>query len=171
MTAFILSQIIAGGSFICDLVAFFLPRRVAVLRLLALSTCMLSIHFALLGQNSASAMMLLASCRYLIATWTTHRNIAWLFCLVAIVCCVLTWRDAAALLPLTGSLLLTLAAFQQNEVKLRLYTVAGSLFWLTNNLVCHSPVAAMMELTFISSTLISVYRIYRARLNMQHQAR
>lgn len=169
MTPFLLSQLIAGGSFVCDLIAFFLPRRVATLRLLALSTCLLAVHFALLDQKSASVMMLLASLRYLIATWSTNRKIVGFFCLTALFCSVLTWRNVIDLLPLAGSLLMTLAAFKQDEVKLRLYTLAGSLFWLTNNLLCHSPVAAMMEFAFISSTLVSLYRLYRARIGIPHQ--
>ncbi|ARJ41906.1 hypothetical protein B1H58_07620 [Pantoea alhagi] len=169
MSVFMLSQLIAGGSFVCDLVAFFLPGRVAVLRLLALSTALLAAHFALLEQKSAAAMMLLASVRYVIASRTTNPAIAGSFCLIAIICTILTWRNAIDLLPLAGSLLMTLAAFKQDRVKLRLYTLAGSLFWLTNNLLCHSPVAAMMELTFISSTLVSLYRIYRTRLSIQQQ--
>ncbi|MCE9981293.1 YgjV family protein [Enterobacter hormaechei] len=52
MTTFMLSQIIAAISFCSDLIAFYLPKRVYVLRTLALSTFLLSVHFLLLASTA-----------------------------------------------------------------------------------------------------------------------
>lgn len=159
MTAFMLSQIIASISFCSDLVAFYLPKRVYVLRTLAFSTFLLSLHFLLLDKYSAAAMMLLACIRFLVATRSTDRRLVYFFLIAALVSCALTWQGIADLLPLGGSLMLTFAAFQINDSRLRLFTLMGSLFWIANNIVAHSPVAILMETTFFLSTLVSLLRL------------
>lgn len=161
MTAFMLSQIIAAISFCSDLIAFYLPKRVYVLRTLALSTFMLSLHFLLLDKYSAAAMMLLACIRFLVATRSTDRRLVYFFLIAALVSCAFTWQGMVDLLPLGGSLMLTFAAFQTNDSRLRLFTLMGTLFWIANNIMAHSPVAILMESTFFVSTLISLVRIQR----------
>lgn len=161
MTFFMLSQLIAAISFCSDLIAFYLPKRVYVLRTLALSTFLLSVHFLLLGQHSSAAMMFLACIRFLVATRSTDKRLVYFFLLAALASCALTWQGTTDLLPLGGSLMLTWAAFQTNDIRMRLFTMGGSLFWITNNIVVQSPVAILMESTFFLSTLVSMMRIQR----------
>jgi len=158
MTPFLLSQLLASISFILDLSAFHFARRTTTLKLLALSTLLLAVHFWLLGHASAALLMLLATCRYLLATVSVHPRLCGLFILLALLCSVLTWDGLLSLLPLAGSLLITVAAFQTDGRRLRLFTVSGSLFWLVYNGLIHSPVAVLIEFAFLSSTLISCYR-------------
>lgn len=158
MTAFMLSQIIAAISFCSDLIAFYLPKRVYVLRTLALSTFLLSVHFLLLGQHSSAAMMFLACVRFLVATRSTDKRLVYFFLLAALASCALTWQGSTHLLPLGGSLMLTWAA---NDIRMRLFTMGGSLFWITNNIVVQSPVAILMETTFFLSTFVSMVRLQR----------
>lgn len=161
MTAFMLSQIIAFISFCSDLIAFYLPKRVYVLRTLAFSTLLLSGHFYLLENYSAAAMMLLACFRFLVATYSTHHSLVYFFLIAALASCAITWQGITDLFSLGGSLLLTCAAFQTNDYRLRLYTLGGCLFWIANNIATGSPVAILMETTFFVSTLISLIRIRR----------
>lgn len=157
MTLFIASQLIATGAFILDVSAFFFTGRVQTLRCLALSTFFMSAHFILLSQWSAATLMLIASCRYLTATQIRHGSVMWLFIGISIASGLFTWQRPADLLPVSGSLLHTFAAFRQHFLTLRLFTAAGSLCWFVNNLLCHSPVAAVMEASFLLSTLISCF--------------
>jgi len=161
MSDFLISQCIASLSFALDLVAFHFRQRSTSLRLLALSTLLLAIHFQLLDHLSAAGLMLLAALRFLIASWSTRRELCGLFCLLAILISVMSWQTSVDVFPLAGSLLLTLASFQRNEARLRLLTVAGSLCWLINNILVGSPVAVLMELAFIISTVLSYFRFYK----------
>jgi len=158
MSPFVLSQCIASLSFALDLTAFHFRQRHTSLRLLALSTGLLALHFLLLQQSGAAGLMLLAAVRFLTATWSTRREWCWLFCTLAVIFSLATWQMSRDVFPLAGSLLLTLAAFQSHPASLRLLTALGSLCWLINNILVGSPVAVLMELAFMVSTLISYLR-------------
>lgn len=161
MSAFLISQLLACISFCLDVSAFHFSRK-KTLCMLALSTSLLSVHFLLLNQTTSCCLMLLAAFRYITALFTQRRALCWLLILAAIVLAALTWNGLRALLPLTGSVLLTYAAFQSAPTRLRRYTAIGSGFWVVNNILAHSPVATLMELAFLSSTLISYFRHRRS---------
>lgn len=61
MNLFLLSQLLACGAFILDMLAFQFSRRVVSLILLACSTSLLTFHFWLLDETSASGIMTLAA--------------------------------------------------------------------------------------------------------------
>lgn len=166
MNLFFLSQLLASASFILDLLAFQFSRRAISLALLACSTSLLSVHFWLLDGNSASALMALAACRYLVAIVTTRRGMKWGFLAASLLCGLMTWQHMFDALPLAGSLMMTLAAFQADAMRLRIFTLSGSLFWLINNILAGSPVAVAMETTFMLSTLISYWRLKSATMKM-----
>lgn len=157
MSPFLVSQLLACTSFCLDVSAFHFSRQ-KTLCMLALSTSLLSVHFLLLNQTTSSCLMLLAAFRYITALFTQRRELCWLLMLAAVACAALTWNGLGDLLPLTGSLLLTYAAFQTRPTRLRRYTAIGSGFWVANNILAHSPVATLMELAFLSSTLVSYCR-------------
>ncbi len=161
MNLFFLSQLLACGAFMLDVLAFQFSRRAVSLMLLACSTSLLALHFWLLDANSASGMMALAAVRYLVATLSTRRALKWCFLGTSVLCSLMTWQQPADLLPLAGSLMMTFAAFQPDAGRLRILTLVGSLFWLSNNILAGSPVAVAMEATFMMSTLISYWRLKR----------
>ncbi len=161
MTPFFLSQILAGLSFGLDVLAFQFVRRQRSLQTLACSTSLLALHFWLLGEVSACGLMALAACRYLLATVTTSQRVKGGFLCASVLCSVLTWQHATDIFPLAGSLLMTVAAFQSTATGLRLITVSGSLCWLINNILAGSPMAIVMEGTFMLSTLVSYWRLKR----------
>ncbi|TDQ18078.1 inner membrane protein [Raoultella sp. BIGb0149] len=163
MNAFIFSQLLAGMSFLLDISAFHFQRRAATLSLLAGSTTLLALHFYLLEQPGAAGLMLIAACRYAVAIVTLSRRAMWGFMLGSLLCSAGLWQSLENILPLAGSLLMTLASFQKQSEKLRGYTLCGSLCWLLNNVVVGSPVAVMMELAFSGSILAAWWRHSAAR--------
>lgn len=162
MTAFLLSQILAGISFILDISAFHWQRRSITLAALACSTSLLALHFYLLEQPVAAGLMAIAACRFAVAILTLRAGVMWLFMGIAIACSLCFWQGAVSLLPLTGSLLMTFASFQNRAARLRGYTLSGSLCWLLNNILVGSPVAAIMELAFSGSVLLAIWRNHSA---------
>jgi hypothetical protein len=167
MNLFFLSQLLACGSFTLDLLAFQFSRRAYSLIVLACSTSLLALHFWLLNENSASGLMALAACRYLVAIVTTRRRLMWIFLGGAVLCSLMTWQHPVDVLPLVGSLTMTLAAFQPDAMRLRIFTLSGSLFWLINNILAGTPVAVAMEATFMLSTLISYWRLKSTPMKME----
>ena len=163
MNAFILSQVLAGMSFLLDVSAFHFQRRAITLSLLTSSTSLLAIHFYLLGQSAAAGLMIIAACRYAIAMVTCHKWAMWGFMAGSLLCSAWLWRDIWSLLPLVASLLMTFASFQKQRDKLRGYTLCGSLCWLLNNVIVGSPVAVIMELAFSGSILAAWWRHFAIR--------
>lgn len=158
MNAFLLSQMLAGISFLLDISAFHFQRRDITLTLLTSSTSLLAIHFYLLDQHAAAGLMIIAACRYATAIITFHRWVMWGFMLGSLLCSIYLWQNLSSILPLMGSLLMTFASFQKRSGKLRGYTLCGSLCWLLNNVIVGSPVAVIMELAFSGSILAAWWR-------------
>ncbi|MCL6743326.1 YgjV family protein [Kosakonia sp. R1.Fl] len=161
MSAFWLSQMLAGFSFIFDLLAFQFARRRITLAILAASTSLLAVHFCLLNAPVAASLMALAACRYLTAIMTTARKMKNGFIVATCLCSALSWQHSTDVLPLLGSLLMTSAAFHPAAKSMRRLTLCGSGCWLVNNMVIGSPVAVAMESAFILSTLVSYWRLTR----------
>lgn len=155
MNAFLLSQMLAGISFLLDISAFHFQRRAITLTLLTGSTSLLAIHFYLLDQHAAAGLMIIAACRYATAIITFHRWVMWGYMLGSLLCSIYLWQNLSSILPLMGSLLMTFASFQKRSGKLRGYTLCGSLCWLLNNVIVGSPVAVIMT---------SIFRQYSGRL-------
>ncbi|HGY3718596.1 YgjV family protein [Citrobacter sp. Res13-Sevr-PEB04-36] len=163
MNAFFISQLLACISFVLDISAFHFQHRSKTLLLLTSSTSLLAIHFYLLHQPAAAGLMLIAACRYAMATVTQRRWAMWGFMMGSLLCGVYLWQGMWGLLPLAGSLLMTYASFQKQAGKLRGYTLCGSLCWLLNNAIVGSPVAVMMELAFSGSILAAWWRYSATR--------
>lgn len=161
MSYFLFSQVIVGMSFILDVSAFHFKKRTTALRVLALSTLLISMHFILLDKMSASLMMFLACCRFIVASLTSSRAYRSMFMILSVVGGIFTWQNFSDILPLAGGLVMNYAAFQKEELKLRYFTMLGSAFWIANNVIAHSPVAVVMEASFFFSTAYSLMRKIR----------
>jgi len=59
-----------------------------------------------------------------------------------------------------GSIFQTMGAFNNDDKKLRLLMIIGTLFWLCHNFFAASPVAVLMEVLFLSSNFIGYYRFH-----------
>lgn len=112
MNAFLLSQMLAGISFLLDISAFHFQRRAITLTLLTGSTSLLAIHFYLLDQHAAAGLMIIAACRYATAIITFHRWVMWGYMLGSLLCSIYLWQNLSSILPLMGSLLMTLRRFK-----------------------------------------------------------
>ena len=53
-----------------------------------------------------------------------------------------------------------MAAFQEDDRRLRQLMIVGTSFWLLHNYLIGSPTAVLMEVLFISSNLVGYYRYY-----------
>src|SRR3989344_2314459 len=67
ITAFILSQILAGLAFLLDMVSFQFKKREQILLPLVFSASLISVHFFLLDQITASLIVFLSAVRMFLA--------------------------------------------------------------------------------------------------------
>jgi Bacterial inner membrane protein len=163
VSLFVLSQFIAAVSFFLDVISFHFKETTTTLRILSVSTLLLSVHFALLDEYTSSLMMMIACCRFVIASITANKKFLLFFMLLSLFGCIFTWEGSKDALPLLAGLIMNYAAFQKGEIKVRCYTMIGSAFWIVSNLIAHSPVAFLMELSFFLSTAFSLMKKLKSR--------
>ncbi|WP_105190283.1 YgjV family protein [Pseudoalteromonas sp. T1lg48] len=165
MTYYLISQVLAAIAVALDLMSFQFYRRHYVLACLVVSTALTSIHYVLLQQPAGAALMALASIRYAISIRYQRRQLMRFFILCALTLGVLVMDSWWSLLAVAGSCLQTYAAFQGQQVRMRVSMLFGTCFWLAFAVIAGSPVAMVMEALFLTSNLIGLYR-FRSSLTL-----
>ncbi len=167
MSAFVLSQILAGMAFALGLASFqFKPRR-SVLLCLSLLTVFNASHFFLLGRPGPAILQILTGVRYLTATVTMNRKLMYLFLLVSVGAFLATFRSPLSFLALIAVLLGTYGSFQPADRTMRIFLMLGNSLWLIHNIFSSTPVAVVMEASFLTSNALGYWRFYCTRRGTQ----
>ena len=164
MSLFLVSQCLAGIAVLLDIVALQMFKRHQVLMCLLLSTSLTAFHYILLAQYSGAALMALAALRYGVSIRYQRQSLMWLFTVLALVVGVALMDSPWSLLALAGSCLQTYAAFQKEQLRMRLAMLLGALSWLAYGVTAGSPVAVAMESLFLASNLVGLMRFSRSIL-------
>ena len=171
MSTFVLSQILAGLAFALGMASFqFKPRRLILLCLVG-STLLNSSHFLLLDKPGPATLMLLTGIRFLVAMSTKNRSFMYLFLLITLVSFLLTFKSSLSFLALLGSFVGVCGSFQPTDRGIRLFFMAGNLTWLIHNILAATPVAALMEAAFLTSSIVGYWRFCRIPRNTASRSR
>ena len=162
LSVFVLSQILAGVAFACGLASFQFKSRRSVLLCLTLLTTFNASHFFLLGRIAPAALTMLTGIRYVTAVLTRNRTVMVLFMILSVGVFWGTFKSPLSFLALLGVLLGTYGTFQPADRKLRLFLMLGNACWLIHNLLAGTPVATVMEASFLTSNITGYWRFYRA---------
>lgn len=160
MSTFVLSQILAGIAFAHGLISFQLKPRRSVLLCLFLLTVFNSSHFFLLGRPGPATLQILTGVRYLTAMFTMNRKLMYLFLLVSLVAFLVTFKSPHSFLALIAVLLGTYGSFQPADRTMRIFLMLGNSTWLIHNIFASTPVAAVMEASFLTSNALGYWRFY-----------
>lgn len=158
--AFLLSQILVGIAIIFDLISFQFKERKKIVSCLFCAGILISLHFALLEQWTATTLMMIATVRYLSSIFSTRHWLMYFFVGLTSLATFFTFSGVASILSFLGSSFQTIAAFNANDKKLRQLMIVGTSFWLIHNIVVGSTGAVVMEILFISSNVLGYYRYY-----------
>lgn len=104
--------------------------------------------------------MAIATIRYTVSVFTTAKVYQWFFVLASLIIAIVTYAGVASLLSLVGNTVQTLAAFNNDDRKLRQLMIIGTFFWMIHNMVIGSVMAVLMEIIFLCSNLTAYYRFY-----------
>jgi hypothetical protein len=163
LSPFVVSQILAGMAFALGLASFqFKPRHLILLCLVG-STLLNSAHFFLLEKPGPATLMLLTGIRYLAALSTANRQVMYFFFLITLGSFLLTFKSPLSFLALLGSFVGTYGSFHPSDRGIRLFFMGGNLIWLIHNTLAATPVAAIMEAAFLTSSVLGYWRFHRAR--------
>ncbi len=164
MDSFLLSQVLAAVAFLCGVISFQLKKRRNVLLWLCASALSNAAHFFVLGRAGAGTLYGVMGIRVFTAAFTIDRRFMYLFMALILVGFYLSYERPLDILALFGAMLATYGNFQASDRKVRLYYMACAVTWMVHNFIAGSPVAVLMETTFLVSNLIGYRRIYRTTL-------
>ena len=161
MDSFLISQALAAVAFTCGVISFQYKKRRNVLLWLSASALTNACHFFVLGRNGAGTLYVVMGVRVFTAAFTTDRRLMYVFMALIVAGFFVSYERPLDILALFGSLLPTYGNFQKSDRKIRLIYMACALIWMIHNYIAGSPVAVLMETTFLVSNLVGYYRIYR----------
>lgn len=125
-----------------------------MLSLWFLSALLNSGHFAILGQLEAAFFVGLSAVRFWVAAHYNKPLIMWCFITLAAGIFGYTVQSLVHVLPFIAALVGTYGSFQHNVNTVRICMAIGAGSWILHNILVGSPVAALMEIAFLSSNLL-----------------
>lgn len=132
-------------------------------KLLMSGECMAYVvHFWLLGNPTAVASSLVSTVRSLLALRTRSPWVALTVVAVNIGLGAALARQPSDWLPLAASCLGTLALFLLQGIAMRLVMLAGTCFWIANNLIAGSIGGTALEVVVAAVNLSTIARLYLA---------
>lgn len=165
MSLFLISQILVAIAIIFDLMSFQFKDRKKIVACLFCAGILISSHFALLEQWTATSLMMIATVRYLTSIFSTSKKFMFIFSSTSILATIFTYSGIVSIISCLGSVFQTVAAFNKDDKRLRELMIIGTSFWLLHNYLIGSPTAVIMEILFIASNLIGYYRYYKVDIN------
>ena len=160
MSYFVISQILVGCALITDVASFQFKQRKYVLGCLVGSCCLIAIHFLLLNRYTAATIVTVTGVRFLTSIFTQRRSVMWAFYLANLGCFVVTYESWISCLPFVAAQLSTWAGFQSSDKTLRIVFASSTCLWITHNIIVWTPVGVLLEILFLASNIIGLYRHY-----------
>lgn len=163
MSEFVLSQLIAAAAFACGVLTFQLKERTHILLVFAAMSSFLSLHFYVLGQYAACAIVAVSVVRFLTSTITKSRITMYIFLAITITVGWFTYTAPVNLLAILAGLLGVIGTFQTDDKRLRKVMLTSSTAMALHDFLVWTPVGLLVDLTVGASNIIGYYRYYIAR--------
>ncbi len=161
MDLFVVSQCVAAVSFFLGILSFQFKQRQKVLHCWFAADAINAIHFCLLGRYEVMMLLLVSSARFLTAAHTKDRRWMFLFFLLTAVGFYATYQHPVSFLVLLSGFLGTYGTFHKADLSIRFALLGCGLLWTTHNFLVGSPVAVIMEASYLASNLLGLWRFYR----------
>ncbi|MBF0377816.1 MAG: YgjV family protein [Desulfamplus sp.] len=160
LSNFLFSQILIAIAICVDIISFQFKERNKILVCLVISTVLISSHFMLLGYWTAALLGLISVARYLSGMFTTSNRIMWLFLIIILVTTISSFEGLLSIVGSLGTIFTTIAAFRNDDKRLRQFMFIGTMIWIIHNYFAGSPGAVIMEIIFIISNFVGYFRYY-----------
>ncbi len=160
MNLFILSQILVGIAFCTDLISFQFKERKKVVLFLCLSSALISTHYFLLGRNTAGLLVFISIIRFITSYFSTRKILMFSIIGLNILGFLLTYSSPLSFIILFALILITIGAFQKEDKSLRRIIMMGTCFVITYDILIFSPIAIILEISFLLSNVIGYFRFY-----------
>lgn len=158
--AFWISQGLIGIALITDIISWQCKKRETVLFWLVVSSFLIAFHLYLLGEVLGTTLVFLSGLRFLTSIFYTHRSLPIVFMTLVGILGIITYKNPADLVMLTGSLISCYGTFRNNDRELRLWIMLATSLIILYNILIFSPAAIMLDSIFLISNIIGYYRYY-----------
>ena len=118
-------------------------------------------HFFVLGRTAPGTLYVIMGVRSLAAAASVNRKLMYLFLGVVLVGFFFSYKHPVGILGLTGTLLATYGSFQKSDQRVRVMFMLSAGMWMAHNILAKTPVAAIMEATFLTSNVLGYWRLHR----------
>lgn len=169
-TDHLLVRLTGAVAFCLNMAGFVVINERRTKLLLATCSATWGAQYALLGQHTGLAIMLLAACRQALSAYTIalpgHRRrlLAWLFTVAALVVTALTWQSPlASLLPMVATIMGTWAFFVLSNTGMRKLTMVSNLVWALHGYLFNSWELCLTMLVLTGATLLGLWRLAGAK--------
>lgn len=161
MNEFLTSQAIAAVAFACGIVSFQCRHRRSMLFWLSGSAIVNACHYFVLDRPEPGTLFVIMGMRSLAAAFSVNRKVMYLFLALMVAGFSLSYENPLGFLALFAALLATYGSFQEAEQRVRLIYMLAAVTWTVHNILVRTPVAALMEVTFLASNAIGYWRFHR----------
>jgi len=163
MDFFLISQGLAAIAFACGVISFQCKKRRNILLWLCASALTNAFHVFVLGRDGAGTLYIVMGIRVFTAAFYTNHLLMYGLMGLILIGFVISYSRPLDFLAFFGSILATYGNFQQSDQKVRLVYMGCALTWMVHNYLAGSPVAVLMETTFLISNLIGYRRFADSR--------
>ena len=119
------------------------------------------LHFALLGQWTASASATVSLGRSLAAVRYPYKSVGLFFMALSVACGLWLYTSWISWLPITASVLGTFALFFLTHVRMRLVMLSGTVLWLIHNYWVGSAGGTLLEGVLCIVNIFTLVRMVR----------
>ena len=165
LSAFLLSQILAGCAVVTDGMAMHAKNKKAILLFLVVSCLLLATHFYLLKEWVAAAVVLVNGLRFLVASFTDSKKFMIFFFLLSWGSFYFLYEHWYSWFTLASETLVIISIFQKKEKNLRLFMMAETILWMIHNVFAHTPGGVIIEVLFLANNVIGYYRHHGKKQN------
>lgn len=160
MSSFLISQLIAGGALTAALLTFQFKRNSHILVAFAVMSSLISLHFYVLGEYTACAIVALSVVRFITSIFTKHRVFMYIFLALTVAVGWFTYAAWYNLIAIAAGLLGVTATFQKEDKRLRTIMMSSNATMALHDAIVWTPVGIAVDLTVFVSGIIGYYRYY-----------
>ncbi|PID70303.1 hypothetical protein CSB37_02870 [bacterium DOLZORAL124_38_8] len=161
MNNFLISQILATGAFISDMLSFQQKTRKNILILLSISSGLIALHYFFLNKFLAGLLVFISLVRYITACYTKSNKALFLFLGINIISGIYLYSHSTDIITILALVFITVGSFQKNDQYLRLIMMPGTALFILYNYLIWSPVAVLLESALLTSNIVGYLRHYR----------
>ncbi|MGR5502033.1 YgjV family protein [Vibrio sp. DNB22_10_4] len=159
----LIAQAIGGIAFIFGVMAFWQKDDIRFRYHMTTFCFIMAIHFVLMGATVAAIGVTLNAIRSYLSIKTQSRVVMWCFITTMWIMTVPNISSMFELMTVIGSSVGTWALFTKKGITLRCLILFNSFCWVTHNIWLGSIGGSLVEITFILTNLMTIYRLYAIR--------